>query len=121
MKERAGLALWVMLAIAVGLWSSEQTRASSSDAKTENREIQKEAADAEREAPAMGLLAFREKSVFPFLRQEKDWSLAMVDVPVGDGDIFYSDTHGRSDVTFPNDSKIRINDKSKIQFDQVKS
>src|SRR5262245_31405845 len=121
MKQRAELALWVILAMAVGLWSCKQTPAPSSQAKTETKEIQKEAADAEPEPPVIGRLAFMEKNVFRFLPEEKDWSLAMVDVPVGDGDIFYSDTQGRSEVTFPNDSKIRINDKSKIQFDQVKS
>jgi hypothetical protein len=41
----------------------------------------------------------------------------MVDVPVGDGDVLYSDVQGRSEVTFPNDTKIRLNDKTKIQLD----
>jgi hypothetical protein len=44
----------------------------------------------------------------------------MVDVPVSDGDVLYSDTQGRSELTFPNDTTVRLNDKTKIQIDSVK-
>jgi hypothetical protein len=39
---------------------------------------------------------------------------------VSDGDVFYSDSHGRSELTFPNDTTVCLNDKTKVQVDGIK-
>jgi len=112
MKGRLKFTFLVLLAMAVGLSSCKENPPPQPKA-----EIKKEAA--EPEPAVVGRLTFMEKNVFRYLRDAKDWALAMVDVPVGDGDILYSDVQGRSELTFPNDTKIRLNDKTKIQLDGV--
>ena len=72
------------------------------------------------EQAVVGRITFLEKNLFRYLEDSKDWALAARDVPVGDGDVLYSDVQGRSELTFPNDTKIRINDKTKIKIDGVK-
>jgi len=87
--------------------------------KAEVKEVKKDEAS-EPEPPAIGRITFIEKNVFRYLSDAKDWALAMVDVPVSDGDVLYSDTQGRSELTFPNDTTVRLNDKTKIQVDASK-
>jgi DNA segregation ATPase FtsK/SpoIIIE-like protein len=113
MKHRVKFTFLVFLAIAVGLSSCKENPPPQT--KTE---VKKE--DPEPEPTVVGRITFMEKNVFRYLRDAKDWALAMVDVPVGDGDVLYSDVQGRSELTFPNDTKIRLNDKTKIQLDGVK-
>lgn len=72
------------------------------------------------EQAVVGRVTFLEKNLFRYIQEAKDWSLAVRDIPVIDGDVFYSDTPGRSEFTFPNDSKIRLNDQTKIQIDGIK-
>jgi hypothetical protein len=111
MKHRVELAFLAFLAIAVGLSSCKENPPPQPKAEA------KKAPEAEPEPPAIGRITFMEKNVFRYLRDAKDWALAMVDVPVGDGDVLYSDVQGRSELTFPNDTKIRLNDKTKTQLD----
>lgn len=112
MQHRAKFTFWVFLAVSVGLYSCKENPPPQTKA-----EVKK--VDAEPEPPVVGRLTFMEKNVFRYLRDAKDWALAIVDVPVADGDVLYSDVQGRSEVTFPNDTKVRINDKTKIQLDGV--
>jgi hypothetical protein len=113
MKHRVEFTFLVLLAIAVGLSSCKENP--PPQAKTV---VKKEAP--EPEPAVVGRITFMEKNVFRYLRDAKDWALAMVDVPVGDGDVLYSDVQGRSELIFPNDTKIRLNDKTKIQLDGVR-
>ena len=80
MKDRLKFTFLVLLAMAVGLSSCKENPPPQPKA-----EIKKEAA--EPEPAVVGRLTFMEKNVFRYLRDAKDWALAMVDVPVGDGDI----------------------------------
>jgi DNA segregation ATPase FtsK/SpoIIIE-like protein len=114
MKDRLKFTFLVFLAMAVGLSSCKENPPPQPKAEATK------APEAEPEPPAIGRITFMEKNVFRYLRDAKDWALAMVDVPVGDGDVLYSDVQGRSELTFPNDTKIRLNDKTKIQLDGVK-
>jgi len=112
MQHRAKFTFLVLFAFAVGLSSCKENPPPQT--KTE---IKKEAP--EPEPAVVGRLTFMEKNVFRYLRDAKDWALAIVDVPVVDGDVLYSDVQGRSELTFPNDTKVRINDKTKVQLDGV--
>jgi DNA segregation ATPase FtsK/SpoIIIE-like protein len=113
----------LLTAILLLLWTTTVGISSCQDsppaqAKKAVTEIKKE--DAEPEPPVIGRITFMEKNVFRYLRDAQDWALAMVDVPVGDGDVLYSDSQGRSELTFPNDTKVRLNDKTKVQLDGLK-
>ncbi len=117
MNKRIAFNLLVLLAMAMGLASCKDNPQPQS--KAEVKEVKKEEAS-EPEPPVVGRITFMEKNVFRYLSEAKDWALAMVDVPVSDGDVLYSDTQGRSELTFPNDTTVRLNDKTKIQVDSVK-
>jgi hypothetical protein len=120
MNRNTDITRLVLLALLAGLWScKESPQLSQQQAKpAAQAETQKE--EAEPEPPAVGRITFMEKNLFRYLSDAKDWAMAMVDVPVSDGDILYSDSQGRSELTFPNDTKVRLNDKTKIQLDSVK-
>jgi DNA segregation ATPase FtsK/SpoIIIE-like protein len=113
MKDRLKFTFLVLLALATGLSSCKENPPPQPKAEA------KKAPEAEPEPAVVGRITFMEKNVFRYLRDARDWALAMVDVPVGDGDILYSDVQGRSELTFPNDTKLRLNDKTKIQLDGV--
>ena len=116
MNRRMEFSIFVLLAMTVGLTSCKEN--APPQTKAEVKEVKK--ADAEPEPPVVGRLTFMEKNVFRYLSDAKDWALAMVDVPVSDGDVLYSDTQGRSELTFPNDTTVRLNDKTKVQVDALK-
>jgi hypothetical protein len=118
MNRRIALVFLQVLFLGAG-FSSCKENTPTQQAKPEPAQVKKE--DPEPEPPVIGRITFMEKNLFRYVSDDKDWALAMVDVPVGDGDILYSDTQGRSEFTFPNDTKIRINDKSKIQMDDLKA
>lgn len=75
----------------------------------------------EQEQIIIGRINFLEKNLYRFLQDAKDWTLAMRDVPVEEGDVLYSTVEGRSEVTIPNETRIRINDNTKIQLDGLKT
>jgi len=117
MNRRLEITYWVLfLAMAVGFYSCKENPPPQT--KTAAKEVKPQ--DQEPEPPVVGRITFMEKNVFRYLSDDKDWALAMVDVPVADGDVLYSDAQGRSEITFPNDTKVRLNDKTKIQLDGVK-
>lgn len=116
MNRRIEITFLVLLASAVGFSSCKENP--PPQMKTAAKEVKQQ--DQEPEPPVVGRITFMEKNVFRYLSDAKDWALAMVDVPVSDGDVLYSDAQGRSELTFPNDTKIRLNDKTKIQLDGVK-
>jgi hypothetical protein len=105
-----------ILVILVALPACTEKPTETKQAKTEPQDKPEQG----QEQAVVGRITFLEKNLFRYLQEEKDWALAARDIPVADGDVFYSDTQGRSELTFPNDTKIRINDKSKIQIDGVK-
>jgi DNA segregation ATPase FtsK/SpoIIIE-like protein len=116
MNRRIEISFGILVAMAVGFSACKedpppQTKTAVKEVKQENQEP---------EPPVVGRITFMEKNVFRYLSDAKDWALVMVDVPVSDGDVLYSDAQGRSELTFPNDTKIRLNDKTKIQLDGVK-
>jgi hypothetical protein len=118
MKREINLISLVIVAILVALPACTEkktettpaTPATQAGGDTEQKE----------EQAVVGRITFLEKNLFRYLEDAKDWALAARDVPVGDGDVLYSDVQGRSELTFPNDTKIRINDKTKIKIDGVK-
>ena len=118
MKRRINLISLAILAILIALPACTEKKtettpaAPATQAGGETQEKQEQA--------VVGRITFLEKNLFRYLEDAKDWALAARDVPVGDGDVLYSDVQGRSEFTFPNDSKIRINDKTKIKIDGVK-
>jgi DNA segregation ATPase FtsK/SpoIIIE-like protein len=116
MNRRIEISFWILLAMAVGFSACKEDPPRQT--KTAAKEVKQQ--DQEPEPPVVGRITFMEKNVFRYLSDAKDWALAMVDVPVSDGDVLYSDAQGRSELTFPNDTKIRLNDKTKIQLDGVK-
>lgn len=118
MKKRIALNLLILFAMAIGLASCKENPPPAQTKAAVKSEVKKE--DAEPEPPVVGRITFMEKNVFRYLSDAKDWDLAMVDVPVSDGDVLYSDTQGRSELTFPNDTTVRLNDKTKVQVDGVK-
>jgi hypothetical protein len=69
----------------------------------------------------IGRISFLEKNVYRFLRDANDWTLAMRDVPVEQGDVIYSAAEGRSELTIPNETKVRLNDNTKLQLDGLKA
>ena len=107
----------ILLATTIGLTSCKENPPPQT--KAEVKEVKK-AEPVEPEPPVVGRITFMEKNVFRYLSDAKDWALAMVDIPVSDGDVLYSDTQGRSELTFPNDTTVRLNDKTKMQVDSVK-
>jgi len=114
MKRGINLISLAILAILVALpaFTGKPTEANQAGSEPQN--------EPEQEQAVVGRITFLEKNLFRYLQEEKDWALAARDIPVGDGDVFYSDTQGRSELTFPNDTKIRLNDNTKIQIDGVK-
>jgi len=110
-KNLISLAVLVIL-VALSGYAEKPTEANQAGSEPQN--------EPEQEQAVVGRITFLEKNLFRYLQEEKDWALAARDIPVGDGDVLYSDTQGRSELTFPNDTKIRINDNSKIQIDGVK-
>jgi hypothetical protein len=116
MSRRTKITSWVLLTIVVGFYSCKENPPPQT--KTAAKEVQQQ--DQEPEPPVVGRITFMEKNVFRYLSDAKDWALAMVDVPVSDGDVLYSDVQGRSELTFPNDTKVRLNDKTKVQLDGLK-
>jgi DNA segregation ATPase FtsK/SpoIIIE-like protein len=117
MKKTMVSHYWILLLLAIGFASCKDNPAPQT--KAEVKEVKKDQAS-EPEPPVIGRITFVEKNVFRYLSDAKDWTLAMVDIPVSDGDVLYSDTQGRSELTFPNDTTLRLNDKTKIQLDSVK-
>jgi len=117
MKKPLVFNLLVIVALMIGFASCKDNPPPQT--KTEVKEVKKNEAS-EPEPPVIGRITFIEKNVFRYLSDAKDWALAMVDIPVSDGDVLYSDTQGRSELTFPNDTTVRLNDKTKIQVDSVK-
>ena len=118
MKKRLAWNLLVLFGMAVGLGSCKENPPPQQTKAAVKTEVKKE--EAEPEPPVVGRITFIEKNVFRYLSDAKDWALAMVDIPVSDGDVLYSDTQGRSELTFPNDTTVRLNDKTKVQVDSVK-
>jgi DNA segregation ATPase FtsK/SpoIIIE-like protein len=118
MIKRIAFNLLIFFGMAVGFPSCKENPAPPQTKASVKTEVKKE--DAEPEPPVVGRITFMEKNVFRYLSDAKDWALAMVDVPVSDGDVLYSDTQGRSELTFPNDTTVRLNDKTKMQVDSVK-
>jgi hypothetical protein len=116
MKRGINLISLAILAILVALPACTEKPTETKQAKTEPQDKPEQG----QEQAVVGRITFLEKNLFRYLEDAKDWALAARDVPVGDGDVFYSDTQGRSELTFPNDTKIRINDKTKIKIDGVK-
>ena len=117
MNRRIEITYWALfLAIAVGFYSCKENPPPQT--KTAAKEVKPQ--DQEPEPPVVGRITFMEKNVFRYLSEDKDWALAMVDVPVADGDVLYSDSQGRSELSFPNDTKIRLNDKTKVQLDALR-
>ncbi len=113
MTRRLTFTFLVLSAVALGTSSCKEDPAPQGNIAV--KELNKE--NTEPEPPVIGRITFIERNLFRYLRDAKDWALAMVDVPVSDGDILYSDAQGRSELTFPNDTKIRLNDKTKVQLD----
>lgn len=74
----------------------------------------------EDEQVVVGRITFLERNVFRYLQEAKDWTLAVLDIPVRGGDVLYSDVQGKTELTFPNDTKVRLNDTTKIQLDALK-
>jgi hypothetical protein len=106
----------------LGILAVVLTVSACTDKPKEAPQVKTEAEEKpEQEQVIVGRITFLEKNLFRYLRDAKDWSLAALDVPVADGDVLYTDVQGRSELTFPNDTRIRLNDKTKIQLDQVKS
>ena len=116
MKRGINLISLAILVILVALPACTEKPTETKQAKTEPQDKPEQ----RQEQAVVGRITFLEKNLFRYIQDAKDWALAARDIPVGDGDVFYSDTQGRSELTFPNDTKIRINDKSKIQIDGVK-
>ncbi len=116
MKRGISLISLAILAILVALPACTGKPTEAQEAYSEPQDKPEQA----QEQVVVGRITFLEKNLFRYIQDAKDWALAARDVPVGDGDVFYSDTQGRSELTFPNDTKIRLNDESKIQIDGVK-
>jgi hypothetical protein len=116
MKRGINLISLVILVILLGLpaFTEKPTEANQAGSEPQDEPEQGQ------EQVVVGRITFLEKNLFRYLQEEKDWALAARDIPVGDGDVFYSDVQGRSELTFPNDTKIRLNDNTKIQIDGVK-
>jgi DNA segregation ATPase FtsK/SpoIIIE-like protein len=116
MNRRIEISFGILLATAVGFSACKENPPPLT--KTASKEVKPQ--DQEPEPPVVGRITFMEKNVFCYLSDDKDWALAMVDVPVADGDVLYSDSQGRSELAFPNDTTIRLNDKTKVQLDALK-
>ena len=116
MMRRMNLISLAILVTLVALPACTEKPTETKQAKTEPQDKPEQG----QEQAVVGRITFLEKNLFRYLEDAKDWALAARDVPVGDGDVLYSDVQGRSELTFPNDSKIRINDKTKIKIDGVK-
>jgi hypothetical protein len=116
MKRAKNLIFLAVLVILVGLlaYIGKPTEANQAGSEPQDEPEQGQ------EQVIVGRITFLEKNLFRYLQEEKDWALAARDIPVGDGDVFYSEVQGRSELTFPNDTKIRLNDNTKIQIDGIK-
>jgi len=111
MNPRLALIALALLTLLGGLSACKETR------KETTQDTQ---GKADQEQIIVGRVTYLEKTLFRYLRDIKDWTLAFRDVPVTAGDVLYSAVQGRSEITFPNDTQVRLNDNSKIQLDSVK-
>lgn len=72
-------------------------------------------AEASQPPPMVARVAYVEGDLLRYVPAEEDWVATVADSPVGPKDVFYSDTAGRAEISFPNRTLARLGPTTQVE------
>ena len=80
---------------------------------------QQQALASDKQSALAGRIGETEGNLLRFVRDSNDWVVAPKDTPVHPEEAFYTDEKGKAEFTMPNDTLVRIGDKTQIQLVKI--
>ncbi len=76
---------------------------------------------AQKQPPVVGRITDTDGDFLRYVSSANDWVAGVKDTPAGSNEAFYTDQSGKGEFEFPNLTMVRMNDKTQIQFMQLKN